>query len=64
MVSTVAEPDVVTLNRDQGRKMLNERTVRLLHMSLEEFEAAHDAGRLDPANPHVAHLVTLLPFAR
>jgi hypothetical protein len=64
MSQVAEEPRVVTLDREQGRAMLDERTRRLLHMSLEEFEAAYDAGTLDFSNPHVAHLVTLLPFAR
>jgi len=43
--------------------MLDERTRRLLGMSLEEFEAVYDAGTL-PDTPEVEHLVMLLPFAR
>jgi hypothetical protein len=58
------EPGVITLDRDQGRAMLDERTRRLLGMSLEDFEAKYDAGALDLRDPRVAHLVTLLPFAR
>jgi hypothetical protein len=58
------EPAVVTLDRQQGRAMLDERTRRLAGMSLEDFEAAYDAGTLDLSDPNVAHLVTLLPFAR
>lgn len=57
-------PGVTVLNREQGRAMLSERTRSLLGMSLEEFEAAHDARTLDLVAPHVAHLVMLLPFAR
>jgi hypothetical protein len=57
-------PGVMTLDRDEGRAMLDERTRRLLGMSLEDFEAACDAAKLDLSDPHVAHLVTLLPFAR
>jgi hypothetical protein len=33
-------------------------------MSLEEFEAAYDAGGLDLDSRAVRHLVMLLPFAR
>jgi hypothetical protein len=57
-------PGVEALGRAAGRAMLGERTQRLLGLSLEDFEAAHDAGTLDLAAPHVAHLVMLLPFAR
>jgi hypothetical protein len=69
MSGTVVEktpdaPGVVVLDRTQGRAMLDERTRRLLGMSLENFEAAYDAGTLDLSAPHVAYLVTLLPFAR
>jgi hypothetical protein len=56
--------DIAELTREQGRAMLGERTTRLVGMSLEEFEAAHDAGTLDQSAPHVAYLVMLLPFAR
>lgn len=42
-----SEPGVVELTRDEGRKMLDERTRRELGMTLEEFEAAYDAGTLD-----------------
>ena len=63
-MSTYVEPDVITLDRQQGREMLNDRTMRLLHITLDEFERRYDAGSLDESNPHVAYLVTLLPFAR
>jgi len=61
---TELSPGVMTLDRDEGRAMLNERTLRLLGMSLEDFEAAYATGQLDLSDPRVAHLVTLLPFAR
>jgi hypothetical protein len=59
-----SEPGVVELTRDEGRKMLDERTRRELGMTLAEFEAAYDAGTLDLDRPEVEHLVMLLPFAR
>ncbi len=59
-----SEPGVVELSREEGREMLDERTRRELGMTLEEFEAAYDAGTLDMNRPEVEHLVMLLPFAR
>jgi hypothetical protein len=59
-----SEPGVVELTREEGRKMLDERTRRELGMTLEEVEAADDAGTLDMNRPEVEHLVMLLPFAR
>lgn len=44
--------------------MLDERTRRMLGVSLEQFEAAYDAGILDMDRPEVEHLIMLLPFAR
>jgi hypothetical protein len=64
MNAITSEPGVVELTREEGRKMLDERTRRMLGMTLEEFEAAHDAGTLDLERPEVEHLITLLPFAR
>jgi hypothetical protein len=59
-----SEPGVFELTREEGRAMLDERTRRMLGMSLEQFEAAHAARTLDMDNPDVLHLVMLLPFAR
>jgi len=59
-----SEPGVVELSRQEGREMLDERTRRELGMTLDEFEAAYDAGTLDLDQPVVEHLVMLLPFAR
>ncbi len=64
MNAITSEPGVVELNREEGRKMLGERTLRMLGMTLEEFEDAYDAGALDMDRPEVQHLVMLLPFAR
>lgn len=64
MNAITSEPGVVELSREEGRKMLGERTSRMLGMTLEEFEAAYDAGTLDMDRPEVEHLVMLLPFAR
>ena len=44
--------------------MLDERTRRELGMTIEEFEAAYDAGKLDLSRSDVIGLVMLLPFAR
>jgi hypothetical protein len=57
-------PAVVELTREQGREMLGERTLRMLGMSLAEFEAAYAAGSLDVGDPVVEHLEMLLPFTR
>jgi hypothetical protein len=59
-----SEPGVVELTREEGRRMLDERTRRELGMSLEEFEAAYNAGALDIERDDVIGLVMLLPFAR
>jgi hypothetical protein len=59
-----AEPGITELDREDGRQLLEERTKRLLGMSLEEFEARYDAGRLDLDSRDVQHLIMLLPFAR
>jgi hypothetical protein len=64
MNAITSEPDVVELTRAEGRAMLGERTRRELGMSLEEFEAAYDAGTLDTERDDVIGLIMLLPFAR
>jgi len=64
MNAITSEPGVVELTREEGRRMLDERTRRMLGMTLEEFEAAYDGGTLDLERPEVEHLITLLPFAR
>lgn len=64
MSPITAEPGVVELSRDEGRRMLDERTRRMVGMSLEKFEKAYDEGTLDMDRPEVEHLVMLLPFAR
>jgi hypothetical protein len=64
MNAITSEPGVVELTRDEGRKMLDERTRRILGVTLEEFEAAYDAGTLDMERDEVIGLVMLLPFAR
>jgi hypothetical protein len=64
MTPITSEPGVVELTREEGRAMLGERTQRVLGMTLEEFEAAYDAGKLDMDSPEVEQLVMLLPFAR
>ncbi len=64
MNAITSEPGVVELTREEGRRMLDERTRRELGMSLDEFEAAYDAGTLDMERDAVIGLVMLLPFAR
>jgi hypothetical protein len=63
MSPITADGSVVELTREEGREMLDERTRRLLGMTLEQFEHAYDAGTL-PGTSEVEHLVMLLPFAR
>ncbi|MBM7788413.1 hypothetical protein [Tenggerimyces flavus] len=64
MSPITGEPGVVELDRAEGREMLDERTRRLLNLTLEQFEAAYDAGQLDLDDRDVLHLIMLLPFAR
>jgi hypothetical protein len=63
MSPVTADGGVVELTREEGRRMLDERTRRQLGMPLEEFERRYDAGTL-PDTPQAEHLVMLLPFAR
>ena len=62
MSPITAEDGIVELTRDEGRGMLAVKVRQALGMSLEQFEAAYDAGDLD--QPEVGHLIMLLPFAR
>jgi hypothetical protein len=64
MTPITSEPGVVELTREEGRKMVDQRTRRELDMTVEEFEAAYDAGELDLNRSDVIGLVMLLPFAR
>lgn len=64
MSPITAEEGVIELSRDEGRAMLDAKTRETLGMSLEQFEAAYDAGELDMDDHDVIHLVMLLPFAR
>jgi hypothetical protein len=64
MSPITAEDGVVELTREEGREFVGGKTREALGMTLEEFEAAYDAGELDLERPEVEHLVMLLPFAR
>jgi len=64
MSPVTADGGVVELTRAEGREFLGRKTREALGLTLEEFEAAYDAGRLDLERPEVEHLVMLLPFAR
>jgi hypothetical protein len=64
MSPITAEDGVVELTREEGREFLGRKTRETLGMTLEEFEAAYDGGKLDLERPEVEHLVMLLPFAR
>jgi hypothetical protein len=64
MSPITSEDGVVELTREEGREMLGRKTRETLGITLEQFEAAYDAGDLDLERPDVEHLVMLLPFAR
>jgi hypothetical protein len=64
MNAITTEPGVIALTRAEGRKVLGERTRRILGMSLAEFERRYDTGTLDLDNPDVFSLVMQLPLAR
>lgn len=64
MSTRTGVPRVAELDRDQGRALVDSEARQLLGMSLEEFEAAYDAGELDPGDPDVIKVWMLLPFAR
>lgn len=64
MSPITTEDGVVELTREEGREFLGRKVRETLGISLEEFEAAYDAGNLDLERPEVEHLVMLLPFAR
>lgn len=53
MSPITGEPGVAELTRDEGRALVGEQAQSLLHMTLEEFERAYDAGELDPEAPGV-----------
>lgn len=63
MNAITSEPGVYELSRDEGRRMLDERTRRILRMPLEEFERRYEAGTLDLDDPDVFSLVMQLPLA-
>jgi hypothetical protein len=64
MTPITAEPGVSLLSREEGRKLVDERSRRILGMPLEQFEKCYDAGKLDFDDAKVQHVVMLLPFAR
>lgn len=64
MNAITSEPGVCELSRDEGRRILDERTRRLLRMPLDEFEGRYEAGTLDLGNADVFSLVMQLPLAR
>ncbi len=64
MGASAAEADVIELTQEEGRELVDSEARRLLGMSLEEFEAAYDAGKLDIEEPGVLTVWMLLPFAR
>lgn len=64
MSPITAEPGVIELSYEEGREFLGKKVREALGMTLEDFEAAYDAGELDLEKPEVEHLIMLLPFAR
>jgi hypothetical protein len=64
MSPITADGGVIELTREEGRRMLDERTRRELGLSLEEFEKAYRDGTLDTDQSDVIGLIMLLPFAR
>ena len=63
MNAITSEPGVYELSRDEGRRLLDERTRRILRMPLDEFEHRYEAGTLDFGDPDVFSLVMQLPLA-
>jgi hypothetical protein len=58
--------DVLELNHEEGRDLLDTLARRYLDMSAEEFIAAWDAGDFNgrSGSPEVARVAMLLPFGR
>ena len=57
-MSSVAEPR--ELSREEFAELLEERVQASLNMSLADFVAALEEGRLDPESPRVADLAILV----
>jgi hypothetical protein len=57
-------PNVVQLDREQGRELVDLRSKQTLGMDVDEFLTAYDAGQLDLTNRDVQDLALLIPFAR
>jgi hypothetical protein len=57
------EPRARELTREEGRRLLDQRARRFLHMSGEEFRRRYAAGELDPDDDHVLGVALLLPLA-
>jgi hypothetical protein len=57
------EPRARELTREEGRRLLDERARRFLHMSGAEFRRRYAAGELDPDDDHVLGVALLLPLA-
>jgi hypothetical protein len=57
-------PEVVQLDREQGRALVDRRSRHTLGMGVDEFLTAYDAGLLDLRSREVQDLALLIPFAR
>jgi hypothetical protein len=62
--SGAAQPEVVQLDREQGRALVDRRSRHTLGMGVDEFLTAYDAGLLDLHRREVQDLALLIPFAR
>lgn len=66
--ATEAEPEVVELDRNEGRRFFDQMTRQALDMSGEEFVARYDRGefasREQEEDSRVLRLIMLLPFWR
>jgi hypothetical protein len=63
MTPITAEPGVTELSREEGRRLVDERSQTLLHLSLDEFRRRQADGKLDLDDPKVQRILILLPFA-
>jgi hypothetical protein len=57
-------PEVMLLDRDQGRELLDRRSRRMLGIGGDEFLSAYDAGTLDLNRREVQAVAILIPFVR
>jgi hypothetical protein len=59
------EVEVVEVNREEGRAMLDRAAREVLNISGDEFLSRWDAGEYEDAeDPSVTRVAMLIPFAR